>query len=154
MDFLCYTFCLLREVCAITVKEFVMGGPGAVTGRSDSMKLTINGMVCEGYFNSMLAAERKWRQRYGEHAFKNILEHIAEINDVSCVPAQNTRGNPFYGNGRGNCTDWQRDGRSRDRYDSRVVNEQNRKLKPRGNKSQYWPGGAKKHVDTLANERA
>ena len=55
MDFLCYTFCLLREVCAITVKEFVVGGPGAVTGRSDSMKLTINGNRIESFMSTCFA---------------------------------------------------------------------------------------------------
>jgi len=133
MDFLCYTFCLLREVCAITVKEFVVGGPGAVTGRSDNMKLTINGMVCEGYFNSMLPAERKWRQKFGEHAFKNVLEHIAMIYDVGGGhPAQQLRGNVPQNLGKGNSTDWNRENnRSRDRHDARLTNDNNRRLKPR-----------------------
>lgn len=137
MDFLCYTFCLLREVCAITVKEFVVGGPGAVTGRSDGMKLTINGMVCEGYFNSMLPAERKWRQKFGEQAFKNILEHIAMIYDVGVGhPAQQTRGNLPQINARGNSADWTREdnnnnNRSRERQDAKITNENNRRLKPR-----------------------
>ena len=43
MEFLGYAFCLLREVCGLMVNDFVVGGPGAVTGYTDSLKLTING---------------------------------------------------------------------------------------------------------------
>ncbi len=43
MEFLVYAYCLIREVCGTMVNEFVVGGPGAVTGWTDSMKLTING---------------------------------------------------------------------------------------------------------------
>ena len=46
-------------------------------------------MVCEGYFNSMLPSERKWRLKYGEYAFQNILDHIASIYDVGGLPNQN-----------------------------------------------------------------
>ena len=43
MEFLGYAFCLIREVCGLMVNDFVVGGPGAVTGYTDSLKLTING---------------------------------------------------------------------------------------------------------------
>ena len=45
MEFLVYAYCLIREVCGTMVNEFVVGGPGAVTGWTDSMKLTINGTI-------------------------------------------------------------------------------------------------------------
>ena len=55
----------------------------------------------------MLPAERKWRQKFGEQAFKNILEHIALIYDVGVGhPAQQTRGNLPQINARGNSADW------------------------------------------------
>ena len=69
------------------------------------------GMVCEGYFISMLPAERKWRQQYGSHAFKHILEHIAVIYDVGCGANLNssTANSTFASNRSNNVADSVRD---------------------------------------------
>jgi len=150
MDFLCYAFCLIREVCAIMVKDFVVGGPGAVTGRSDSMKITINGMVCEGYFISMLPAERKWRQQYGSHAFKHILEHIAVIYDVGCGANLNssTANSTFASNRSNNVADSRR---VKGRFDSRSFNDANKRFRTRGVCGTYAEGAHLSHRDDLSN---
>jgi len=131
MEFLVYAYCLIREVCGTMVNEFVVGGPGAVTGWTDSMKLTINGMVCENYLGTMQVAEKKWRQKFGTQAFQNILEHIATVYDVG--GAQNRDWDPGNFPSRGNnAPDWRRENRAKDRVESKPPNDQGRKLKSRG----------------------
>jgi len=134
MEFLGYAFCLIREVCGLMVNDFVVGGPGAVTGHTDSLKLTINGMVCETYLGTMQESELKWRRKYGSQAFRNILEHIAVIYDFGGL--QGLRGNFNSNNyaGRGNMMEWQTDHRS----GQRSLNDSFRSEKIKG-----FPGPAK-----------
>jgi len=128
MEFLGYAFCLIREVCGLMVNDFVVGGPGAVTGYTDSLKLTINGMVCESYLGTMQESEKKWRRKHGSQPFLNILEHIAIVYDLGGL--QNFRGQTDSQRpaGRGNTMEW----RANNRGDRRSLNDSFKTAKTKG----------------------
>jgi len=128
MEFLGYAFCLIREVCGLMVNDFVVGGPGAVTGYTDALKLTINGMVCETYLGTMQESEQKWRRKYGSQAFQNILDHIAVVYDFGGLQSLRGNLNSYSYSGKGNTMEWRADSRA----DQRSLNDSFRAEKNKG----------------------